>query len=92
MNDFSLFLANNYMWFVIVDIMLLFALIGYLYENKKKKNNKLSETEVLDTINNNGTVEELSVQLGDKADKSLNSVVNSINTPETKPEETETLM
>ena len=92
MNEISVFLANNYIWFVIIDVFVLFGLIGYIYENKKKNNS--DNTEVLDTLkmDKDNTVEELEVQLGDKANKSLNSVVNSINTNEEKKEETETLM
>ena len=94
MKEISEFLANNYIWFVILDIFVLFGLIGY-FVDKKKRNKKVYETEVLETINvdndKEDIVEELNVQLGDKADKSLNSVVNSINNEENK-EETETLM
>lgn len=95
MKEISIFLANNYVWFIIIDVLLLFALIGFLIDNKKKEKVS-SETEVLDTIkfeeNPKDTIEELTTQLGDKANKSLNSVVSSVETLETNKEETETLM
>ena len=100
LKEISIFLANNYIWFVLVDVFVLFALIGYLMEKKRKKN-KIGETEVLETIkfddNTDNVVEELNIQLGDKASKTLSSVVNSINSEEnkkedTKVDETETLI
>lgn len=94
MKEISIFLANNYIWFAIVDIFILFGLIGYLLDKKKKKE-KQYETEILETIkfgNNEEIVEELNMQLGDKGEKSLNSVVNSINSSQVKEEDTETLI
>ena len=93
MNEISIFLANNYIWFVIVDVLLIFALIGYLVENKKKVNK--NETEVLETIkfeeNPDETIEQLTTQMGDKANKSLNSVISDIETLDDQQNEVETL-
>ena len=94
MNEISIFLANNYIWFIIVDVFLLFALIGYLVSSKKNKTMS-GETEVLDTIKYEeptDNIDELTMQMGDKANKSLNSVVNNVETLDTQTqEETETL-
>lgn len=32
------FLANNYMWFLVTTIILIFALIGYIVEAREQKN------------------------------------------------------
>ena len=34
---FTDFLANNYLWFLVVSLILLFELIGYFVDQKKKK-------------------------------------------------------
>ena len=91
MKEISIFLANYYLWFVAVDVFILFGLIGYLMENKKKKKIS-SETEVLETIKLDDNKDDLTIKLGDNANKSLNSVVSNINTNELNQEETETLM
>ena len=31
------FIGNNYAWFLTITIILLFALIGYIYDNRKTK-------------------------------------------------------
>lgn len=33
------FLANNYLWFLVITIVLIFALIGYLVDTKEQKKN-----------------------------------------------------
>lgn len=40
MDAFTNFLANNYVWFLIVSLILIFALIGYLVDVKEMKNGK----------------------------------------------------
>ena len=40
MDAFTNFLANNYVWFLIVSLILVFALIGYLVDVKEMKNGK----------------------------------------------------
>ncbi len=37
MEKFSEFLVNNYIWFLVGVVVLIFALIGYLVDNKNKK-------------------------------------------------------
>ena len=39
------FVSNNYAWFLTITIILLFALIGYIYDNKRNKNDLLKKTE-----------------------------------------------
>ena len=48
MDNFIEFIGNNYAWFLTISILLLFALIGYIYDNKKNKNDliKKSESEI----------------------------------------------
>lgn len=39
------FIGNNYSWFLTITIILLFALIGYIFDTKKNKNDLLKKTE-----------------------------------------------
>ncbi len=39
------FVGNNYAWFLTVTIILLFALIGYIYDTRKTKNDLLKKSE-----------------------------------------------
>lgn len=39
------FIGNNYAWFLTVTIILLFALIGYIYDTKRNKNDLLKKKE-----------------------------------------------
>ena len=45
MDKFIEFVGNNYVWFLTVSILLLFALIGYIYDNKKNKNDLIKKSE-----------------------------------------------
>ena len=68
------FIANNYAWFLTITILLLFALIGYIYDTKKNDNDLLKKSE-----------EELE-KIKVPEDKSLSDMVSkskNIN-PETK--------
>ena len=79
MKEFSIFLANYYYIFVIIDVFILFGLIGILMENKKNKK-VVNETEVLETITlDNSKSDNLTVKLGDNANNSLNGVVSNNN-------------
>ena len=40
MDAFTNFLANNYVWFLIISLILIFALIGYLVDVNEMKNGK----------------------------------------------------
>jgi len=39
------FIGDNYAWFLTITIFLLFALIGYIYDSKKNKNDLFTKTE-----------------------------------------------
>lgn len=73
------FIGDNYAWFLTITIILLFALIGYIVDTKRNKNDLLKKTEnEIDEIN----LENINVQEG----KSLNDMVSkskNIN-PETQ--------
>lgn len=43
MDVFSSFLINNYLWFLIISLILIFALIGYLVDTKKKEENDVKD-------------------------------------------------
>ena len=45
MGKFIEFVGNNYVWFLTVSILLLFALIGYIYDSKKNKNDLIKKSE-----------------------------------------------
>jgi len=63
------FVSNNYVWFLTITIILLFALIGYIVDNKRTKNDLLTKTEnEIDETNLEN------IQLNDE--KSLNDLVN----------------
>ena len=73
------FIGNNYAWFLTITILLLFALIGYIYDTKRSKNDLLAKSE--EEINEMD-LENIMVPEG----KSLSDMVTSsknIN-PETK--------
>ncbi len=79
MDKFIEFIGNNYVWFLTISILLLFALIGYIYDSKKNKNDliKKSESEL--------AVESLE-KIAAENNKSLSDMVSkskNIN-PETK--------
>lgn len=63
------FIGNNYSWFLTVTIILLFALIGYIYDSKKEKND-------LFTKNEKELAEESLENLIIPDDKMLSEVVN----------------
>lgn len=40
------FISNNYAWFLTITIILLFALIGYIYDTKRDKSDLLKKQEI----------------------------------------------
>lgn len=64
------FISNNYVWFLTITIILLFALIGYIFDTKKNENDLLKKTE--NEIDEE-SLENLSVPTG----KSLADIVNN---------------
>ncbi|MBR1416788.1 MAG: hypothetical protein IJ572_03110 [Bacilli bacterium] len=76
MEGFQIFLANNYIWFIVLDIVLLLAIVGYKTDMKNKQ--QLEKTENLETFKVNSEedeLEQLKAKMGDKANASLNSAV-----------------
>ncbi len=74
------FVGNNYAWFLTITIILLFALIGYIYDSKRNKKDLLKKTEI--------EIDEESIEniVITDTSKSLSETVNTsknIN-PETK--------
>lgn len=39
------FVSNNYAWFLTITLILLFALIGYIYDSKKNKSDLVKKQE-----------------------------------------------
>lgn len=73
------FVANNYVWFLTFTILLIFALIGYIYDTKKSSEDLVKKSE--DEIN-----EEMLENLVVPEGKSLAETVNiskNVN-PETR--------
>lgn len=53
------FLANNYLWFIIIALILIFALIGYLVDTSEKTNqSSLMENSNLENENSIKTIKE----------------------------------
>ena len=75
MKELSTFLANNYVWFIIIDVFLIFALIGYLKDPNNTIRRKKLET--IKFVDNNDIVEELDIKIDDKDNKALNDMINS---------------
>ncbi len=67
------FIGNNYAWFLTVSIILLFALIGYITDSRRSKNDlmKKSEDEIDEDALANLVVPE-GKSLGDMVSKSKN--------------------
>lgn len=64
------FLGNNYAWFLTATIILLFALIGYIVDNKRNQNDLFKKKEFeIEEID----VENIKLQEG----KSLNDIVST---------------
>ena len=45
MEKLAEFVGNNYAWFLTITIILLFALIGYIYDSKKNKEDLIKKAE-----------------------------------------------
>ena len=74
------FIGNNYAWFLTISIILLFALIGYIVDTKRNKNDLIKKNE--NEIDENALQEIMEQNEG----KSLSDMVSkskNIN-PETK--------
>ena len=74
MDKFITFVSDNYIWFLLITIFLIFALIGYIYDNKRSKT---------DYINKNAKlVQEEEIELPE--DRSINDLINSTENNETE--------
>lgn len=83
MDAFTNFLANNYVWFLIISLILIFALIGYLVDSKEIKSGKKikkqkEELKVVDfsTIDQSKSLSQ-SIKEENKNDLNLDEYVNS---------------
>lgn len=80
MDAFTNFLANNYVWFLIISLILLFALIGYLVDVKETKNGKRVKKKKEDLK----IVDFSKVEQGKSLNQSLKEDTNSLNLDEYK--------
>ena len=85
MDAFTNFLANNYVWFLIISLILIFALIGYLVDSKdiksgKKIKKQKEELKVVDfsTIDQSKSLNQ-SIKEENKTDLNLDNYVNKTN-------------
>lgn len=64
MQAFIDFLVNNYLWFLIITLILIFALIGYLVDTNEKKKDGISEvkSDLEENVNMNMEMENSSEQ------------------------------
>ncbi len=71
MQTFIDFLVNNYLWFLIISFILIFALIGYLVDTNERKNKEDmldGEADVARTesIKSNDPIESVNMDMGIK--------------------------
>lgn len=85
MDAFTNFLANNYVWFLIISLILIFALIGYLVDSKEIKSGKKlkkqkEELKVVDfsTIDQSKSLNQ-SIKEENKSDLNLDEYVSNSN-------------
>lgn len=45
MNTIIEFIGDNYSWFLTITLILLFAIIGYVFDTRREKNDLLKKTE-----------------------------------------------
>lgn len=72
------FLADNYLYFMIGAVVLLFALIGFAVDGKKRKKDDVAETNPANTMPNTN------MQFGQNPNAGQNNVPNQV--PPTQPE------
>ena len=94
MSSLGAAVADYYYLFIVLDILLVFSLIGYFIDQKNKQKIE-AENETLDTIKLEAeeNIEELKVQMGDKANSSLSDALNKTGQINVESvEEAETLL
>ena len=74
MDKFITFVSDNYIWFLLITIFLIFALIGYIYDNKRSKTDYIKKNDAL--------VQEEEIELPEG--KSINDLINSTENNETE--------
>lgn len=74
MDKFITFVSDNYIWFLVITIFLIFALIGYIYDNKRSKTDYIRK--------NDNLVQEEEIELPEG--KSINDLINSTDNNETE--------
>lgn len=75
------FISNNYSWFLTISIILLFALIGYIYDTKREKTDLLKKTENEideESIENIIITEEKSLNEAVSKSKNINSETKQV--------------
>jgi preprotein translocase subunit SecF len=84
MSDISVFLANNYIWFLVGGIVLIFALIGYIVDSKniQFEKPKTIKADVKDSKHEDD-VEQLKEEIKDK-DITLNQATGNVNIPKSE--------
>lgn len=70
MTAFTTFLANNYFWFLVIAIILIFALIGYFVDASEQKKG------ISSIVNQKDDEKDIHDLAKAAANKSLNSAIN----------------
>ena len=103
MQTFIDFLVNNYLWFIIISFILIFALIGYLVDTNEKKNKEMIEDNevdapIMENIKVEDTTESANMDMGIEEKTLQKDVISVAEEPlihneavEEKKEETEVL-
>lgn len=93
MDAFTNFLANNYVWFLIISLILIFALVGYLVDSKEIKSGKKikkqkEELKVVDfsTIDQSKSLNQ-SIKEENKTDLNLDNYVSKTSEVDKTTEE-----
>ncbi len=97
MQTFIDFLVNNYLWFIIIALILVFALIGYLVDTSEKakaqenlENEELKEASVEEPIKNAEPLESLNMDIGKGIQELEKEAIPIPKTVETPTEENAT--
>lgn len=78
------FISSNYIWFIVIAVILLLALIGYLVDLKKDKTTVFDAGEIIDENSLKETVEKVeNVGLSEMVNKNMiHSDNNNVNNNE----------
>ena len=74
------FLSENYIWFFVAAVVLLFALIGFIVEGKKKKNKEFKGESIKEETNNIESAAGLEIN-----DIPVTETVNNASNEQTNP-------